>query len=277
MIFCQSLKQEIKKKLGKIIDLSNILIKLEIHKKEDEIIYKSPLCLQLTKIIKFPPLIIAQKIVNLWNDHEITIKISGQGWLEFTVSNLYLSQWLQQLTTNSLNCYNHKFVIYRDPFVIPSDSEESPKNLNLQTNNNRYFKLIYAQARCCSLLRSADRDQLIELANLDFQDFNSYWKAPQPLIFSEEFFDNIWHKKLVRELAIINDIIIDNFHQKWENIALSLAEKILDFERYCRIWGEVKQFNLNLSQTRLALLGLSQSYLQAIMKAKLGVLPPLEL
>ncbi len=267
-MFCCSIKQEIKDKLEKIINFSNILIKLEIHKKEDEIIYKSPLCLQITKIIKYPPITIAQEIINSWNDQEITIKISGEGWLEFTVSNLYLSQWLQQLATKSLNS--------KTLFVI-ADSERSPQNLNLQANKNRYFNLIYAHARCCSLLRSAHRDHLIELVNLDFQDFNSYWKSPKPLLFTEVFFENIYHKELVRELIIINDIIIDNFSQNWENITRNLAEKILAFERHCRIWGEVKQSNPNLSQTRLALLGLSQSYLQAIMKAKLEILPPLEL
>jgi arginyl-tRNA synthetase len=267
MLYSKSLQKQIEKNLQKQIslwvnqnDLVGLSIKIDIHNKGKNITYKSPICLQLAKILKDKPIAIANQIIKEWKEQEIGLQISCQSWLEFTISDFYLSKWLKDLATNKINL-NHDVIDIR----------------NLRFNYEIPFNLIYAHTRCCSLLRSAHRDNLIELANFQFQDFSSYWKIPQTLGFSERFLANIWHKKLIRELAIVIDHIESNYEQNWFLITTNLSKTILDFERYCRIWGEVKDQNIKLSQARLALLALCQTYLQWTVKAKLGVVLPLEL
>jgi hypothetical protein len=60
-------------------------------------------------------------------------------------------------------------------------------------------------------------------------------------------------------------------------LAMNLSEAVLEFERYCRIWGEVKQETPDLSQARLALIAIAQLLLWQLLQEKIGVWAPIEL
>ncbi len=49
------------------------------------------------------------------------------------------------------------------------------------------------------------------------------------------------------------------------------------FERYCRIWGVVKEENLSLSQARLVLMAIALNYYQHLFYRQFGQKLPTEL
>jgi arginyl-tRNA synthetase len=226
----------------------------------DKIIYKSPLCLQIAKIEGENPHVMAEKIVNLWVNSkklaplDLQVKISGDGWLEFIIGDRLLEKWLQEL-----------------PKI------EFPPQPHFVTKNQVDFQLYYAHARCCSLLRSAHQAQLIQLKTLDFSQSIWLWDQPESIPYHCGCLKFRYEKKLIFHLTTIVDAIDEQKESNWLKLASDFAKVILDFERYSRIFGEVKRENPALSQARLGLIALAQFYFQWIIEQKLGAIAPSEL
>ncbi len=283
MFFCSSIKQIIRQKLKQCLDIKqqenffpkldliSIPLELSSRKLDDKIVYKSPLCLQLSSIepekarvhSEADSLRVAQQFINLFSNlkttenisnQDLQISISGAGWLEFVLGDRFLKMWLQELPQMD-------FPDCSSPLLI----SDIP------------FQLHYTHARCCSLLRSGHRDRLIQLHSLDFQQLHWQWQAPQPIPFNCLSWRLKEEKKLIRQLITIVDEIYDRSKLHWLKLATNFSEVILEFERNCRIWGEIKQHNPLLAQARLGLIALSQYYLRWILAQKLGVFPPVEL
>lgn len=239
----------LKKISNNLIDINNIVVEILNKKYEDKFIYKSPFCLQIAKFNRQNPQDIAQEFVNLWVDFlDLQVSISSNNWLEFTIGDRFVEIWLQKLSTIKLS------------------------NFNQHLNENKLdFKLYYTHARCCSLLHSAHRDNLIQLKNIDFSQRVWLWDKPDLIPYN--FCLNFKHEKnLIRQLMIIVDAIYDDKKSNWLKLASDFSDVILDFERNCRIWGEVKAQNLALSHARLGLIALAQFYFQWILEQQLGVI-----
>jgi hypothetical protein len=270
-----SLKQIIQQKLEQCLNikhqenfkpnfqLTSIPLEISSSKFEVQIIYKSPLCLLLASIQGQPAKAIAQQFIDLYSTLKTTetnsnldlqVSISGEGWLEFSFGERFLTTWLQQLP--------HR---------------EFPQHSPPPSRANFPFHLYYTHARCCSLLRGAHRDKLIKLHSLDFQQPHWQWQAPQPIPFNCLSWQLQQEKKLLRQLMIIVDELSAQTESPWLKLATNFSEVILDFERNCRIWGEIKGQNCQLAQARLGLIALSQYYFRWILEQKLGVFPPVDL
>lgn len=223
------------------------------------ITYKSPLCLQISKIRKENPNFIAEKLFTLWHNLDyissldLDIRISSNGWLEFIIGDRFLIDWLQALPQ----------------FKLPYQSQSVREN-------KLDFNLYYAHVRCCSILRLAHQNKLIELKSTDFNQCKWLWHKPKFIPYDCGCLKLEYEKKLIYQLIIIVDTIYAQKQSNWLKIALEFMNVILDYECYCRIFGDLKAKNPKLSQARLGLLALAQLYFQWILQDKLDATVPTE-
>jgi hypothetical protein len=112
---------------------------------------------------------------------------------------------------------------------------------------------------------------------MDFSQSLWLWEKPESIPYDGECLKSKYEKKLILQLTSIVDAIYEPLESNWEKLACDFTKVILDFERYSRIWGEVKGQNPTLSQARLGLIALAQFYLQWILEKKLGAIAPKEL
>jgi arginyl-tRNA synthetase len=127
----------------------------------------------------------------------------------------------------------------------------------------------YAHARCCSLLRLADQEGLIELTNLDFSQPTWHWQQPEPIPYLDGTRLRLGQpseQKLIAQLLRVIEAQLDEQPLDTAKLAYHLSQAFLEFERYCRIWGEVKQDHLALAQARLGLIALTQLLLKKLLE-----------
>jgi arginyl-tRNA synthetase len=238
----------IKKQLNSIYDLSNINFSIDLSKNQNDIIYKSSLCLQLAKVEQKSSLYLAQKIAGIFNHgdlkQDILVKISGNGWLEFLISDRLLNQWLNEV--NKI-----KF---------------SPLNISIikQDKNQKEFLTYYSHARCCSILKSGHQQNIITLNNLDFKLNQWHIEKPNFINYKMINLSGSYEQKLIKELIIITEKIANN-KLNYQTSLNNLSKAILDVECYCRIWGETLTKNLLISQGRLGLIAVSLNFYQNLL------------
>ncbi len=171
-----------------------------------------------------------------------TVKLLDPGWLDFTLCDRSLSIWLQSWPTFSY------------PHGLSSAKSGNHDNLGI---------LQYTYARCCALLRLGEQEKLIKLKN---QQFNPYlWplstsqRIPWSSLILNEF-----ERSLISQIITTIDRLVNESKVKEIKLAVALSESFLNFERSCRIFGEISRFNPQLSQVRLGLVAITQILLQGL-------------
>lgn len=248
----------IKQEISSSYDVSNLNFSVELSKNKEQFIYKSSLALQLAKIVQKPPLLIAENIVNNLDHSNLKeyfiIRISDHGWLEFIMLDRLLNHWLNQF----------------NPLTFPENNsiKEEKKQVN--------FINIYIHTRCCSILKSAHRQNIITLDKLDLKV--NQWRIKKPSIINYQTLLKSGNneQKLIRELMIITEKI-NNQKLNYTNPLNNLSKRILEFESSSRIWGETLQKNICLSQARLGLIALSLHYYQNIFQVEFNEKLPQEI
>ena len=255
-----SLATLIKKQLTSIYDLSNIDFSIGLSNNQNKIVYKSSLCLQLAKSSQESSLSLGQYIANIFNQNslkqDISVKVSGNGWLEFIIGDRLLSQWLNKV--NKI-----RFLDF-------------DKSLMRKNENQENFINYYTYARCCSILKSAHQDHIITFNNLEFTI--NQWHIEKPNIIDYEMVNisGSYEQKLIKELIIITEKIANN-KLSYQTFLNKLTKAILDVECYCRIWGETRVENLAISQTRLGLIAISLHYYQNLFYIQFNKYLPAEI
>lgn len=250
----------IKKQLNSIYDLSNINFSIDLSTNQNNIIYKSSLCLQLAKVEQKSSLYLAQNIANIFNQgdlkQDILVKVSGNGWLEFIIGDRLLNQWLNEVNKIKFS--------------------QSGKITIKQNKNQENFIIYYTHARCCSILKSAHQQNIITLNNLDFK--LNQWQIEKPSFINYDIIDlsESYQKKLVRELIIITEKIVNN-KLNYQTSLNNLSKAILDVQCYCRIWGETLTKNLLISQGRLGLIAVSLNFYENIFYTQFNEYLPTEI
>jgi hypothetical protein len=228
--------------------------------------YRSAIALQLAKGDVSISLSVASQIVaNLKANNpvdrpclELTMQVSEAGWIDFQLEDRALGTWLLNLP----------------PFLT------TKKQINLPKSASKLLTCQYAHARCCSLLRSGDREGLIKLKDSQMRLPIWQWQAPEPI----PWFDagslrlvSQGDRDLLRQILIVSDVLANKPRKNWYEIINRLSEAVLAFDRYCRIWGEVKRDNLALSQARLGLVAIAQALLRQLLEEKMTLWAPTEL
>jgi hypothetical protein len=183
------------------------------------------------------------------------VQLVAPGWLEFQLSHPLA--WLD-------------FVVHHPP---PSGSCKLDQEHDL-------FLAQYAHARCCSLLRLAQRQNLIE-----FNDLRpgKGWISPilsnsntRSRIISEYLPDSTERQLLGTLMMVIDGSDYLSPGEAIQHLK-ALSQGLLDFDVHCRIWGEVQKDNPQLVQIRLVLLAGVQFWLRWLLESRVGVVAPVEL
>jgi len=241
-----SLSDIITKELLKLYELSNLNFIVEFKKNTLDIVYKTNFCLQLGKILQKSPLIIAENIVNNYARSNLSnyfiLKICLGGWLEFMPLDRLVNQWLNEIKPFTI--------------ILDSNNQKSSKITN-------FFPIYYTHDRCCSLLKSAHKQNIITLNQTNLIT-NQWWiKEPNFINYIPLLKKQSYEYQLIKDLIKIREKIA---HNKINYLITlnNLSESILKVECYGRIWGETLIKNPSLSQARLGLIALSLYYYQNI-------------
>ncbi|MEB3279914.1 MAG: DALR anticodon-binding domain-containing protein [Lyngbya sp.] len=236
--------------------------------------YHSAIALKLAKINHQNPLDIATKIVqglSFPNEKvEMVMEVIPDGMIAFELTDDTVATCLQQMT--------------QTPLPASSFSPTSTQKISVNPN---LFAVQYSHARCCSILRLADRDRLITLAQPDLQTTPPLWLLikPNPIpwldVNGKLQFHHPREQQLIGQLLTSLDALdagcTSSDQQFWKNKANLISDAFQAFYSQCRIWGEVKLQTPEIAQVRLGLISVTQAILRYILQEKLGLIAPLEL
>jgi hypothetical protein len=192
---------------------------------------------------------------------------AGQIYFQLTPSSILL--WLDYIHTLQLNVDR----VANAPMKIRSGSAtQSPVSV-----------AIYAHARCCARLRLACTEKIISLDDrwqittpnwliCDCDRSQNCSTTDRSLIFELPA-----ENRLIQALMDVLDGIYGDRPQNWARLSSKLAERWLEFDRDCQIFGDIKRRNPQLSMARCGLTAISRRYLQVLLEEYLGVLAPVEL
>lgn len=215
------------------------------------------------------------------------VQIVPPDWIHIELTDLTLAWWLHNLTVDSSRLEimtgemgrwgdGENNILLSAPCSLPPDSSF------LRNQKKSFFTIQYAHARCCSLLRLAHQEGLIQLTDNDanVQCFLSAQAIPWLNSDQKLRFYQLEEIRLIHQLVkMVDDLVVSDVSSSvnWEKAALKLSQAFESFWCHCRIWGEVKIKSLELAQARLGLLIATQLVLRAVLETKLGVFAPVEL
>lgn len=265
-------------------------LSLQLVKYDRQVLYVSPIALELSSALKAPAIEIATAIAQLLSNlagssliasHEpnITVRVIPSGWIHFLIHPPLIAACLQRLVTDGAS-------------PAPKEEAASPAS-NL-------FPVQYAHARCCSLVQMGYREGLIKLSSS--QKTNSIFclSDPKPIPWLDSYqelclvhpAERYLIAQLLKLLDDFPEVRQNNINQQqgvsderyacgraidWEKTALSLSQAFQSFYSSIRIWGETKIRNPSLAQARLGLVLATQSILYLLLKELFGIYAPLEL
>ena len=239
------------------------------------VIYVSAIGLKLQKQAQKSPMKIAEAIASSIDlPSNFTIHLLPPGWIQFHINELELAVLLQHLNQ------------------WPIQTEVTEKLRNGQTWQHLYspqdlFLVQYAHARCCSLLRLADRQGAIALSKPRLSAERSAMQIinPNPIPWLDA--QNQLHLVHITEWALISRLVttldtLSSFTSETPpaqvmKLATCLSQDFLTFYRANRIWGEIKIENLALAQARLGLIRATQTMIKLLLEEGLGVFAPIEM
>ncbi|MGF1482723.1 MAG: hypothetical protein ACFB4I_25155 [Cyanophyceae cyanobacterium] len=234
-----------------------------------EIIYRSAIALKIAG--KHSPQLVARQLAEILPEVHVSVvqtqpllaikmKMAPGGWLDFPISDRALALWLQQL-----------------PQLFNTPPLTGP-----WLTSTAFFGLQYAHARCCSLLRLGHEQGLITL-NCSCQA-EWRWLKPKPIPWLSPNFllAQPAERHLIAQLLKVTDTSYSNRAQTHSlnvppelppaaalsrlKLAQHLSQSVLQFERCCRIFGDIQTEQPRLSQARLGLLAIAQFFLQNLLQ-----------
>lgn len=274
-----------------IVTAETIPLHKSKHRSKDgrKILYISGIALKLEKLWCQSPLEIATSLAPLIPvSPDFTVTVVAPGWIHLQFTDTGIANFLQSLGQNAYGQWGEasgaKGVLPEnidDPtdtsLLHSSKSEAKNSKLNSQNSaaktqqSKSVFQIQYANARCCSLLRSACQEGLIVPYQLA-RDIS--WLDEQDQLRLKER----------RELVLISRLMatLDALDRRPERgkilkLAAALADDFQKFYSACRIWGEVKQENLDLARARLGLVLGTHKLLRCLLEEGLGLVAPEEL
>lgn len=259
------------------------------------VLYRSAIAFQLAPLLHAQALNLAHQLLQslsiISQDKtsptciDFCVKVVPPGWLDFQLTDQALATWLQQFIQNpSLSKQGT-----RRQGDLPQDAVKMPQSpcppLPLSPPSP-VFRGQYTHARCCSLLRLAHRQGLIQLSGLDVNPCRQ-WLQPNPIPWLDVeqaqgqwrlVHPAEWH--LLAQLLDVQDWQPATRNQQQPNgvkRAVALSEAFEQFYSRCRIWGEVETQTPRLAQARLGLVAVTQISLKALLQDDLGVTAPVQL
>ena len=275
--------------------------KIPLYKSRDinRILYISGVALQLSKSQNRKGIEIACAIASHLSANcgdEFIIEIVPPGYIHFVLTDPILAAWLQRLVEGRWGEGGTRRGGDKERggqgeggTRRGGDKERGGQGEGGETlieNSSHLFAVQYAHARCCSLMRLAQQEKLIQLGDNNVNTSSAMFCviSPNPIPWlnckSKLHFSHSASRRLISELVqVVDDLECPNEagSVNWEKAALNLSQAFEIFWCNCRIWGEVKITSPELSQARLGLVIATQSVLRFLLEEKLGVFALVEL
>jgi DALR anticodon binding domain len=256
-------------------------------------VYASPVALQLARQSDSSAVELAQRIMNASQDQP-QVCLQAYGWIHCPLSDGAIAGWLQDLSQIPPQLLT--FPVDSDP----GELEGLPARFLL--SESIIFRLQYAHARCCSLLRLADRDRLLQLIEPNPASSPRLWRIPTAIPWltpcGQLRLVHPQEQLLLQQLLDFSGSLAGrdrySFGQSGQTIPMTpvpwppaakiverqlqlLCDRFEGFYRYCRIWGEVKQAEPELAIARLGLVVAIHAVLKFCLQDLLNLDSPLEL
>lgn len=237
--------------------------------------YISAIAFKLQIALQKTPAEIAQGINSrIKSAADFTVYVRA-GWIQFQLTELGLANWLQHLSQ-----WNPQHPDYHQ-----TEQKIDTKDTKLDTkldNANNLFLLEYTHARCCSLLRLGQREQLIKLSghSTDWQIIKPSpipWLNEQNQLRLNSLTERTLISRLITTLDTLSKGKNEVTYRQIVKLATDLSQDLLIFYAANRIWNETKTENLALAQARLGLILTTQIVLKLLLEKGLGILPPQEM
>ncbi|MCV3215426.1 DALR anticodon-binding domain-containing protein [Plectonema radiosum NIES-515] len=252
--------------------------KIPLYKSRDinRILYISGVALQLSKSQNRKGIDIACAIASHLSANcgdEFIIEIVPPGYIHFVLTDPILAGWLQHLVEGM------------GERKRGGERERGGGETRIK-NSSHLFALQYAHARCCSLIRLAQQEKLIQLGDNNVNTSSAMFSVispnPIPWLNSDRklrFSHSASHRLISQLVQVVDDLELcdEAGSVNWEKAAINLSQAFEVFWCNCRIWGEVKITSPELSQARLGLVIATQSVLRFLLEEKLGVFALVEL
>lgn len=186
----------------------------------------------------------------------LMVEVLPSGLIQMQVTDSLIAVWLQGL--------------------IDKNGSVEASQVNLcaleDGSGDCVFSIQYVHARCCSLLRLAQQEKLV--------DFNKYSSEPIPWLNDGQLRLNHQAERflvgsLVRIVDELQPVVARPI--RWEGAALSLVGAFEGFCKSCRIHDDLKTTAPELVMARIGLLMTTQSVLRFLLEEKLGISAWLEL
>ncbi|MDC0834232.1 cyanobacterial hypothetical protein [Geitlerinema sp. FC II] len=238
-------------------------IPVKLGRDRDRLRYRSAVALKFAKVYSSPAdsLALANDIANHWKTPEFEVSVTPPGFLDVTVADAALAEWLQHLACDR-GWENDDLQYDRDNYTSdPSTSVEVP------------FSVQYACYRCGSLLRLGEREGFVRLDSPKGDRIVEPFPLPWLDLASNFQLRCIRHSErdLISECAFVADALvaeeISDRPRQILKLATRLAEAFETFHRDCRIVGRPRA----IAQVRLGLLAVTRVLLKWLLEAGLGV------
>ncbi|GAX39671.1 DALR anticodon-binding domain-containing protein [Tolypothrix sp. NIES-4075] len=248
--------------------------KIPLYKSRDinRILYISGVALQLSKSQNRNAIEIACAIASHLSANcgdEFIIEIVPPGYIHFVLTDPILAAWLQRLVEGKGG---------------GGDGERGGWGETKYENSSHLFAVQYAHARCCSLMRLAQQEKLIQLNEPNTSSALGRVISPSSIPWlncdRKLRLEHSASFRLISQLVqVVDDLECPDQagSVNWEKAAINLSQAFEIFWCNCRIWGEVKITSPELSQARLGLVIATQSVLRFLLEEKLGVFALVEL
>lgn len=249
------------------------IVPLQRCSHDTDILYSCAIALKLAPVWQLEAFEIANQLVtalgeNLYDSAlgihlNFSVEVVSSGWIYFRLQEQSLATWLQQS-------------------IVQGDRRGGEGEIGGATaDNDNFFPMQYAHARCCSLLRLAHRQGLIELS-----DANCTTLFPLPWLKDAQGMEGkvlrlrLVHpaeRRLIAQIVDVQDALSNHSQLQLVKLARDLSQAFEEFYRSCRIWGEVKSQTPQLAQARLGLVAVTQILLRSLLQEHLGIFAPMQL
>ncbi|MGC9505635.1 DALR anticodon-binding domain-containing protein [Baaleninema sp.] len=209
--------------------------------------YRSAVALKFAKVQQFPSLALANCIANHWKTSEFEISVTPPGFLDVTVADSTLADWLQQLASD------------RPLWDVPQNP------LSAATSAEVPFSVQYACYRCGSLLRLGEREGLVQLDGGDRIVDTLPWCNANGRFRCDRDSE---HRLIASGIVAADILATEDFDDRQIlKLAHRLADAFETFHRDCRIIGQPSA----IARVRLGLLAVTRILLKWLLEAGLGV------
>ncbi|MGF1675889.1 MAG: DALR anticodon-binding domain-containing protein [Rivularia sp. (in: cyanobacteria)] len=235
--------------------IEKINIPLSKGKSDIKISYVSGVALHLSKSHNSQPCSIASSITSylsaIWGE-DLLVEVLPPGLIHIQVSDLVLGVWLQCLIDG------------RSKNI--ADFNLSQKIVTSELPS-KVFSLQYVHARCCSLLKLAQQEKIIDCN--EFSSESIPWLDSDGRLRLNHQAERCLIGSLVKLLDELEPVIARPV--KWEGAALGLVRSFEDFWSACRIFSDLRTTAPELGIARIGLVMATQSVLKFLLEEKLGI------